>query len=193
MAKRLTLVVYDALSVIVLACLLSCAVVVPAYAYIDPSVMTYTIQAVAGVAVALSTLAGVALRRGRKTLMRVLDIDENARREIEADVHRTGPDGAILREDVNAKVLQPAFDLRDLASHLLIQVGRKRRKHHAIEPRPREHKAAEPGLRPDLFNLPACGLHTERTVRERQERIQPLRREGRRKGQRRADRTEQNS
>ena len=70
MAKRLTLVAYDALSVIVLACLLSCAVVVPAYAYIDPSVMTYTIQAVAGVAVALSTLAGVALRRGRKTLMR---------------------------------------------------------------------------------------------------------------------------
>ena len=110
MAKRLTLMAYDALSVIVLACLLSCAVVVPAYAYIDPSVMTYTIQAVAGVAVALSTLAGVALRRGRKTLMRVLDIDENARREIEADVHRTGPDGAILREDVNAKVLQPAFD-----------------------------------------------------------------------------------
>ena len=31
-------------------------------------------------------------------------------REIEADVHRVGPDGAILREDANAKVLQPAFD-----------------------------------------------------------------------------------
>ncbi|HAM16866.1 MAG TPA: hypothetical protein DCP91_13640, partial [Eggerthellaceae bacterium] len=47
------------------------------------------IQAVAGVAVALSAVAGVALRRGRKTLFRVLDIDENARRTFEADVHRT--------------------------------------------------------------------------------------------------------
>ena len=123
MAKRLTLVAYDALSVIALACLLSCAVVVPAYAYIDPSVMTYTIQAVAGVAVALSTLAGVALRRGRKTLMRVLDIDENARREIEADVHRTGPDGAILREDGSAKVLQPAFDR--IAAEIAEQEGQE--------------------------------------------------------------------
>ena len=32
----------------------------PALAYVDPSVMTYTIQALAGVAVALSTVAGVA-------------------------------------------------------------------------------------------------------------------------------------
>ena len=70
----------------------------PAYAYIDPSVMTYTIQAVAGVAVALSTVAGVALRRGRKTFMRILDIDENAKKEFEPDVHRVGPDGAPIME-----------------------------------------------------------------------------------------------
>ena len=31
-----------------------------AWAYVDPSVMTYTIQALAGVAVALSAVAGVA-------------------------------------------------------------------------------------------------------------------------------------
>ena len=60
----------------------------PAYAYVDPSVMTYTIQALAGVAVALSAVAGVALRKTRKKLFALLKIDENARKEVEPDVHR---------------------------------------------------------------------------------------------------------
>ena len=88
MAKRLALALYDAGSALIVSALLACALVTPAFAYIDPSVMTYTIQAIAGVAVALSTVAGVALRRGRKSLLRVLDIDENAHREFEPDVHR---------------------------------------------------------------------------------------------------------
>ena len=79
---------YDALAALACAFALSFAFTAPAHAYIDPSVMTYTIQAVAGVAVALSAVAGVALRRGRKVLMRILDIDENAKKEFEADVHR---------------------------------------------------------------------------------------------------------
>ena len=53
----------------------------PAFAYVDPSVMTYTIQAVAGVAVALSAVAGVFFRRSRKALFRLLKIDENANKE----------------------------------------------------------------------------------------------------------------
>ena len=89
-AKRIALALYDAMTVAVVAFLASFALVELAYAYIDPSVMTYTIQAVAGVAVALSTVAGVALRRGRKSVMKLLDIDENAHREVEPDLHRVG-------------------------------------------------------------------------------------------------------
>ena len=67
----------------------------PAYAYVDPSVMTYTIQALAGVAVALSAVAGVALRKTRRKLFALLKIDENARKEVEPDIHRV-VDGLIV-------------------------------------------------------------------------------------------------
>lgn len=60
----------------------------PAYAYVDPSVMTYTIQALAGVAVALSAVLGVVFRKTRRKLFAMLNIDENARKEVEGDVHR---------------------------------------------------------------------------------------------------------
>ncbi|MDD6289309.1 MAG: hypothetical protein PUA57_03840 [Eggerthellales bacterium] len=60
----------------------------PALAYVDPSVMTYTIQALAGVAVALSTVAGVAYRRMRKHLVRRLGIDENAGKVVDPAVVR---------------------------------------------------------------------------------------------------------
>ena len=66
-----------------------------AWAYVDPSVMTYTIQALAGVAVALSAVAGVAFRRGRKLLYELLDIDEDARKTHEPDVHRLDAQGAM--------------------------------------------------------------------------------------------------
>ena len=60
------------------------------WAYVDPSIMTYTIQAVAGAAVALSTVFGVFARRSRKKLMALLDIDENARRKVEPRWHVRG-------------------------------------------------------------------------------------------------------
>ena len=98
--KRIIVAFYDAMSVTIVALLAACALIEPAFAYIDPSVMTYTIQAVAGVAVALSTIAGVALRRGRKTLLRLLDIDEFAHREVEPDFHRVGVGAqAVVAED----------------------------------------------------------------------------------------------
>lgn len=58
----------------------------PAYAYVDPSVVTYTIQALAAVAVALSAVAGVAFRRTRKVFFRLLGIDEDAGKVIEPAV-----------------------------------------------------------------------------------------------------------
>ena len=62
-----------------------------ARSYVDPSVMTYTIQAVAALAVALSAVFGVAFRRTRKVIFRLLHIDENAGRTVEPDIHRINP------------------------------------------------------------------------------------------------------
>ena len=63
-----------------LAFIWTCALPHPALAYVDPSVMTYTIQALAGVAVALSAVLGVAARKTRKLLMDLLDLDESRKR-----------------------------------------------------------------------------------------------------------------
>ena len=79
---------FDATSALIVAAILSLGTVEPAFAYVDPSVMTYTIQALAGVAVALGAVAGVALRRTRKWIFKVLKIDENANKETEGDIHR---------------------------------------------------------------------------------------------------------
>lgn len=58
----------------------------PAQAYVDPSVMTYTIQALAGVAVALSAVIGVAWRRLRRAIFAYLKVDENAGKTTETHV-----------------------------------------------------------------------------------------------------------
>lgn len=66
----------------------------PALAYVDPSVMTYTIQALAGVAVALSAVLGVAWRRARRWLLRAMHIDENAGKAVEPGVRAVDPENA---------------------------------------------------------------------------------------------------
>lgn len=63
----------------------------PAYAYVDPSVVTYTIQALAAVAVALSAVLGVAFRRSRGVLFKLLGIDEDAGKIAEPEVSRIDP------------------------------------------------------------------------------------------------------
>ena len=63
----------------------------PAYAYVDPSVVTYTIQALAAVAVALSAVAGVAFRRSRGVIFRLLGIDEDAGKTLEPPVSVIAP------------------------------------------------------------------------------------------------------
>lgn len=91
--NRLIAGAFDVFSFVLVAGVLSLAWITPAYAYVDPSVMTYTIQALAGVAVALSAVLGVALRRTRKMLFKMLKIDENAGKVVEAPVHRLDKDG----------------------------------------------------------------------------------------------------
>ena len=58
---------------------------VTAYAYIDPSVMTYVIQAVAGVVIALGAVFGIYFRKMKKALFAFLHIDENRNKEVESD------------------------------------------------------------------------------------------------------------
>lgn len=89
--KRLVICLFDAASILTISAIVSLGIAEPAFAYVDPSVMTYTIQALAGVAVALGAVAGVALRRTRKWLFRVLKIDENANKRVEDDACQLSP------------------------------------------------------------------------------------------------------
>ena len=58
---------------------------VNAKAYIDPSVMTYTIQAVAGVAIAIGAAIAMYWRSVRKKINKKLGVDENKNKEVEKD------------------------------------------------------------------------------------------------------------
>lgn len=56
-----------------------------AMAYIDPSVMTYLIQAIAGVVIAVGAVVGIYWRRAKKKVNEKLGIDENRNKEVESD------------------------------------------------------------------------------------------------------------
>ena len=75
LAKKVLLLAFDLVCLGLIAGIALSGVPARAYAYVDPSVMTYTIQAVAGVAVALSAVAGVAFRRSRKAIFKLLHIE----------------------------------------------------------------------------------------------------------------------
>ena len=54
-------------------------------AYIDPSVMTYAIQAVTGIVIAIGAVVGIFYRKMKKKVNDKLDIDENKNKEVESD------------------------------------------------------------------------------------------------------------
>lgn len=56
-----------------------------ASAYIDPSVMTYAIQAVAGIVIAVGAVVGIYFRNAKRKISKKLGIDENKNKEIETD------------------------------------------------------------------------------------------------------------
>ena len=56
-----------------------------ASAYIDPSVMTYLIQVIAGIVIAVGAIAGVYFRKAKKKVSEKLGIDENKNKEVESD------------------------------------------------------------------------------------------------------------
>ena len=55
-------------------------------AYVDPSVMSYTVQAIAGVVIALGVVFGVVWRKIKKGANKALGRDENAGKEMEEEV-----------------------------------------------------------------------------------------------------------
>lgn len=55
------------------------------FGYIDPSVMTYAIQAGAGILIAVGAFVGLYYRKAKKKVSKKLNIDENKNKEIESD------------------------------------------------------------------------------------------------------------
>ena len=108
-AKLLLVSAFDAIAVAVMVACAWLAMSVPAHAYVDPSVMTYTIQALAGVAVALSAVLGVVWRRARRWLFGSLRIDENAGKVVEPEV-RAIADGPRRAELLAAASAQAATE-----------------------------------------------------------------------------------
>ena len=100
-ANKKLLFIHGALYTLVLTLTWWALLPATAQAYVDPSVMTYTIQALAAVVVALSAVLGVAFRRSRKVLFRLLKIDENANKIVEGKVHKVDVKGA---EAANAQM-----------------------------------------------------------------------------------------
>ena len=54
-------------------------------AYIDPSAMTYLIQIIAGVAIAIGAAITIWYRKAKKKVSNKLGIDENRNKEVESD------------------------------------------------------------------------------------------------------------
>ena len=54
-------------------------------AYIDPSVMTYAIQAGAGIVIASGAGLGIYFRKMKKKINEKLGVDENRNKEVESD------------------------------------------------------------------------------------------------------------
>lgn len=55
-------------------------------AYIDPSIATYAIQAVAGIVVAGGAVLSVMWRKARKKVQQKLNLDENSSKEVEDEI-----------------------------------------------------------------------------------------------------------
>lgn len=115
--SRLALGLHDAAWLAVTLVVAAGAFPAPALAYVDPSVMTYTIQALAGAAVALSAVLGVAFRRSRRVIMRLLRIDEDAGKQAEPELVAIDPEApdaasAFAAEDAAARDAKRALASR---------------------------------------------------------------------------------
>ena len=55
------------------------------FSYIDPSVMTYAIQAGAGIVIAVGAFVGLYFRKAKNKVSKKLNINENKNKEVESD------------------------------------------------------------------------------------------------------------
>lgn len=58
----------------------------PQTLYIDPSVMTYAIQAIAGVVIASGAIIALVFRKAKKKVAEKLNLEEKTTKEVEADI-----------------------------------------------------------------------------------------------------------
>ena len=74
-------------------------------AYIDPSAMTYLIQIVAGVAIAIGAAITIFYRKAKKKVSKKLGIDENRNKEVESDeiIVRTEEKKPATKKNTNKK------------------------------------------------------------------------------------------
>lgn len=75
---------------------------VTANAYIDPSVTTYAIQAIAGVIIAVGAVAGIIWTKMKKKAKEKLNIDLEGKKEVEDDV--------VAYTDESAKTAEASAD-----------------------------------------------------------------------------------
>jgi len=57
--------------------------------YIDPSVMSYTVQIIAGAAITIGAIVTVVFRKMKKNVKKTLNIDENKNKEVEEEIKFT--------------------------------------------------------------------------------------------------------
>ncbi len=61
----------------------------PTVAYIDPSVMTFAAQAIAGAVIAIGAVVAVLWRRAKKKVEKTLGLEEKTKKEVEDDIRLT--------------------------------------------------------------------------------------------------------
>ena len=71
--------------------------------YIDPSVMTYAIQAVAGVVIAVAAVVVVAWRRAKKKVVEKLGLEDSANKEMEEEITIVEDEASAEEETVKAE------------------------------------------------------------------------------------------
>lgn len=101
---------------------IACMLVVPASAYVDPSVTTFALQAVAAVVVAAAAVAGVLWRKAKKKAQQVLNIDENSNKIVEEDVVLKDAEAAAdAAVEAAAEAVDAAAEAAESASETLAQ------------------------------------------------------------------------
>ena len=95
--KKISKILYLSFAIIILSIFFT----INTFAYLDPSVVTYVIQAIAGIVIAGSAVFVVVWTRARKKIAKKLNIDENKNKEVEEDI--------VVNNETNDEVITEEF------------------------------------------------------------------------------------